>query len=249
MTKLTLSLLIALLAFPCQGANPTPEQIIDAFFGPGGIADKSIYYTGEMKRIHSGDHTLGETFAPGVTFTSRRLALAANDAPVYAVTIRHGEERFDWYAYFALDEGALKLKAVRTLGLSGISYDYMRGLAQRTERPPEAEWDYQNLRLAFLPDIERLAHFKERIADLDALKKAIEARQGDAVREKMRALHFRGYERNQLGQLEIWLGGGLMNSIVGVLYVPPGESPPSIDEGDHIYIEQIDGPWYVYKTT
>jgi hypothetical protein len=36
---------------------------------------------------------------------------------------------------------------------------------------------------------------------------------------------------------------------IRVLYVSPGENPPPTDETDHIYIEQIAGSWYVYKTT
>ncbi len=124
----------------------------------------------------------------------------------------------------------------------------MRVLERQGSRSAEQEWGYRNLRIAFLPDIERLGHFRARVAGLDALKAAIHAGD-DTIRERMRALHLRRWERNDRGQLEIRIGGGLLNSGVGLLYVPPDERPPPIDEADHIYIEQIDGPWYVYKTT
>jgi hypothetical protein len=177
------------------------------------------------------------------------FALSPDGKPVYAVTIRHGDELFDWYAYFGLDNGSLKLRAVRTLGMSGTPYDPMKRLAQSPVRPDQQEWDYQNLRLAFLPDLERLAHFRNQLGELDALKAAIDAKDDGAIKRKLRALHFAGWEHNERGQVEIWIGEGLMNSVVGLLYVSPGESPPPINVTDHIYIEQIEGPWYAYKTT
>jgi hypothetical protein len=242
--------LICVVAAPCQAASPTPEEIIDAFFGPSGIADKAAYYTGEMKESHVNDPTLGQGFVAGVTFTSRQLALSPPDAPVYAVTIRHGDELFDWYAYFAWDEGYLKLKAVRTLGLSGIPYMAMQELGKLRSRTAEQEWQYQNLRQAFRSDQELIAHFRTEIAELDALKSLIDAKQADAVHEKMRSMHFSGYEHGQYGHLQIWIGGGLLNSVVGVLHCPATQMPlPPMNEHDYIYIEHVEGPWYLYKTT
>ena len=242
-------LLLVTTALPCQAAAPTPEQIIDAFFGPNDVLDRAAAYTGEMKRLHSGDPTLGKMLGAGASFTARRLPLSRDDAPIYAVTVRDGDELVDWYAYFARDDGAFKLMAVRAFGRGGLFFEEMQTLGRKTNRSADEEWRYQNLRVSFLPDAERLAHFRNHLAELDALKAAIDTHKEEVIHERMSALHFRGYERNELGQLEIWLGAGLLTTNIGVLYVPPGEKPPPIDETDHLYIEQIEGPWYVYKTT
>jgi len=85
-------------------------------------------------------------------------------------TIRHGDELFDWYAYFTLGNGSLKLRAVRTLGLSGMPYDLMKILAQRPVRTDQQEWEYQNLHIAFLSDVERLACFRRQLGELETLK-------------------------------------------------------------------------------
>jgi hypothetical protein len=249
-TKVALfTLFLVFAVLPCHAAAPTPEQIIDAFFGPNDVPDRAVAYTGEMKRLYSDKPTLGQRLAPGSRYTARRLALSPDDAPVYGVAIHNGDETFDWYAYFALDDGILKLGTVRTLGLSGMPYELMQALARKATRSEPEEWDYQNLRIAFLPDIERLAHFRRQLGELEALKAAIDAKDSDTIPARLRTLHFRGWEHNEHGQVEIRIGGGLLNSVVGVLYVPPGENPPAINEQDHIYIEQIEGPWYVYKTT
>jgi hypothetical protein len=41
--------------------------------------------------------------------------------------------------------------------------------------------------LGFLPDLERLAYFRGRIVELDALKAAIDARQEEAIHDRMHA--------------------------------------------------------------
>jgi hypothetical protein len=249
--KLALSFFLTCVsAATCQAASPTSDEIVDAFFGPSGIADKAGYYTGEMKRLHSSDQTLGKAYGPHVTFAPRRLPLASPDAPVYAVTVIDRGEFFDWYAYFGPDDGAFKLKAIRAAGPSGFFHDHMLRLAELPARTAEQEWEYRHLQLAFLSDSERIAHFRSRITELDMLKVAIDSRQADAIHEKMRAFHFRGYERGELGHLEIWIGAGLLSSgTVGVLYAPNDLPPPPISEDHYLYIEHIEGPWYAYKAT
>lgn len=247
--KYTLVLLLAFAAVPCQAAAPTPEEIIAAFFGPYGIGDKPAFYTGEMMKYYADTRTVGERLKPGVTIGARRLPLSAADAPVYAVDLRLGSEVDNWYAYFAFDGGSLKLGAVRVLGSTGFTHRYMEALEKLATRTEEQEWMYQVLKLTLQADGELIAHFRARIADLDALKSHIDAKDADATHAAMRSLHFRGYEYGPLGHLEIWIGGGLLNSNVGVLFAPPSNPPPAMSPDDYIYIERIDGPWYLYKTT
>ncbi|CAN5277442.1 hypothetical protein BH10PSE6_BH10PSE6_09400 [soil metagenome] len=248
--KLLLTLVLTCVAVvPCNAASPTPDEIIAAFFGPSGIADKGAHYTGEMMRLHAIDPTLGEGLKPGVSFASRRLPLSPEETPAFAVTLSDGVVLMDWYAYFASGGEGLKLKAVRTGGPSGLFHDHMVQLAERTARTSDEEWEYQHLRLAFLSDQERIAHFRARIADLDALVALIKSGSADAIHEKMRLLHLRGYERGERGHLAIWIGAGLLTSTSGVLYAPQDLPPPPISEDHYIYIEHIEGPWYVYKTT
>lgn len=251
MPKLLLTLFLACIAVgPCRAASPTPDDVIAAFFGPAGITEKEAYYTGEMMRLHATDPTLGEGLKPGVSFMSRRLPLSSEETPAYAVTLSDGVVHMDWYAYFASDGSRLRLKAVRTAGPSGFFHDYMVQLAERAARTSDEEWEYQHLRLAFLSDRERIAHFHARIADLDALAALIKSGSAEAIQERMRLLHMRGHERGEFGHLEIWIGAGLLSSgTVGVLYAPNDLPPPPISEDHYIYIEHIEGPWYAYKAT
>ena len=111
MTKFLLSLVLALVALPCQAA-PSPEEIIEHFFGPDPGSNRADAYTGEMKERYWEEPTIGQMLRPGRHYTARRLASPA-DAPIYDVTIDNGHEKSHWYAYFIREEGTLKLRAVR----------------------------------------------------------------------------------------------------------------------------------------
>jgi hypothetical protein len=112
-TKLTLGILLAIsVPLPCDAA-PSPEEIIEAFFGPDPGPDRAAAYTGEMKERYSEEPTIGQMLLPGRHYTAQRVASSPADAPVYDVTIDNGREKLHWYAAFIREDGTLKLAAVR----------------------------------------------------------------------------------------------------------------------------------------
>ena len=112
MRKLLLSLLLILPALPCQAA-PSPEEIIEHFFGPDPGPNRADAYTGEMKERYWEEPTIGQMLLPGRHYTAQRVASSPADAPVYDVTIDNGHEKVHWFAYFVTEKGVLKLAAVR----------------------------------------------------------------------------------------------------------------------------------------
>jgi len=64
MTTLLLSLMLALLAPPCQAA-PSPEEIIERFFGPDPGPNRAEAYTDEMKERYPEEPTIGQMLLPG----------------------------------------------------------------------------------------------------------------------------------------------------------------------------------------
>jgi hypothetical protein len=110
--RLALALTFALMPIASLAA-PSPEEIIDGFFGPTPPPNRADFYTGEMKRSYSEEPTVGQMLLPGKHYTARRTANSPADAPVYVVTIDNGHEKIDWVAYFVRDGGILKLTAAR----------------------------------------------------------------------------------------------------------------------------------------
>jgi len=113
-----LALALVVVALPCQAA-PTPEEIIDGFFGPAPAPNRAASYTGEMKARYSDEPTIGQMLLPGRHYTAHRLASSPADAPVYDVTIDNGRETLRWHAYFIREDGTLKLRSVRPVQRKG----------------------------------------------------------------------------------------------------------------------------------
>ena len=110
--RLALALILALMPIASLAA-PSPEELIDGFFGPTPPANRADFYTGDMKRLYWEEPTVGQMLLPGRHYTAHRIANSPADAPVYAVTIDNGHEKIDWHAYFTREGGILKLTAVR----------------------------------------------------------------------------------------------------------------------------------------
>src|SRR5690242_8037747 len=103
-SKLALGVLFSVItALPCYAA-PSPEEIIEGFFGPNPPPNRAASYTGEMKRDHSDEPTIGQMLLPGRHYTARRVAASPADAPIYDVTIDNGHEKLHWYAYFVRED-------------------------------------------------------------------------------------------------------------------------------------------------
>jgi len=230
-----------------SNAQTTPEQVIEAFFGPSGIADKANLYTGEMLMYYSDQPTLGEALEPGVRTRIRSLG-RSRDLSVFEVTLSaHGAAQ-DWYAYLVQDEGRWKLEAVRSLAMTGLPALLLQDLARKPQRTPDDEWTFQNLQLLFKSDVDlkRYVHTQlkrlERIAELEMSGKSDEAL---AV---AKTLFVQSVVTTSDGRIELVIGGVLGNS-VGFMFVPSGHSEPPMNPHDYIYVERVIGGWYVFKTT
>ncbi len=110
--RLLLALVLALIPVASLAA-PSPEEIIDGFFGPSPPPNRADFYTGEMKRVYWEEPTVGQMLLPGRHYTVRRIANAPVDTPVYVVTIDNGHEKIDWIASFVREDGILKLTDAR----------------------------------------------------------------------------------------------------------------------------------------
>jgi hypothetical protein len=109
MTRFPLVFALMLVAMPCLAA-PTPEEIIDGFFGPDHPPDRATDYAGEMKAVYWEEPTFGQMLGSGRHYTAHRLDKSSADEPVYDVALDSG---YRWYAYFVRLDGVLKLTSIR----------------------------------------------------------------------------------------------------------------------------------------
>jgi len=244
MIRLTLMALL-LASCPIAAAANSPEDIVQAFFGPYGIDDKNACYTGEMLGFKE-QPTIGETLSLGVSITTRPL-LSTDSNIVLGVTLTSAGHGKDWYAYLAKREGQWKLEAVRTLALTRIPSMVLAQLEELENRTAEEEWTLHNLRFMFKNDAELIDFLKSHTGELGKIVELISTDHSAAV-QAARDLHIDSVKKINHGLVEFVIGGMVDNS-VGFLWVPPGVTPPVISMNAYILVERAVGPWYLFKTT
>src|SRR5690606_8600362 len=83
---------INLMTFHAQSNKP---KLVEEFFGPGGIKDKQVVYTGEMLEHYLGRTALGESLPDGVE-KKFRLIESAKARKIYTVLLTKEGKSEDW---------------------------------------------------------------------------------------------------------------------------------------------------------
>lgn len=240
-------LIMATASFTAVAAERTPEQIVRAFFGPSGIADKPSCYTGEMLSHFKDQPTLGQSLPRGALVGARPL-FASPTRSVFGATIAYQGSTQDWYAFLARESGQWKLEAVRTLAQTGISAGVLQQLRQKSRRTTEEEWMLRNLELMLKSDAELRAFVVSHLKELGQVASLLAAGEEGAARTAARVLHVESIAKRDNGNIELIIGG-VVDNVVGFAYVPNGGSPPTLSPDDYIYVEHVQEGWYVFKTT
>ena len=226
-------------------AETNSKAVVEAFFAPGGIHDKSDMYTGEMLGFTT-ERTMGQYLGPSATKDYRLLSLYDTNA-VYAVTVKANGKTQDWYAFVRKSNGAWRLEAVRTLAQTGLINTVATALRQKRDRSPDEEWKLKNADLTLQSDAELRAYLEGNLSKFEALARLIQSRTGNSA-AAAKQLYLTSARARESGIVEFIIGG-ILDDTVGYLYVPDGVSPPRLQPDDVIYIERIADHWYIFKTT
>jgi hypothetical protein len=223
------------------------KELVEKFFSPDGIKNKKDLYVGEMLKNYADKPTLGENLPKDVQVHIRELEISPS-REIYAVLLSKSGKSQDWYIYMTNEQGKWKISAVRNLALPGIFFMALQKAHNKTDRSKEEEYQYQNMLLTIQPDAELKEFLLKNIDSFNRIaKEAIN--NPDKATESVKALNlnFARYEpESKIVDVNI---GGILDNSVGYLYIPEGASVPSMSDDNYIYIERIQGNWYVYKTT
>ncbi|MDH3974479.1 MAG: hypothetical protein OEV42_09395 [Deltaproteobacteria bacterium] len=246
MKQLVFTFFIFGLLLISNTSSADEPEVLNEYFGPGGIKDKYSAYYGEMLEYYVEKPTLGENLPADVSVTYRKLSQTENRA-VYAVLLSDGKQSQDWYVFLIKDKSNWKIEAIRGLALPGLFFLFLEELEKKTSRTQEEEWTYQNMLLTSKSDKYLKVFFRDNLNKFKEILKFFTT--GDKERSKKTAKKlFLNSVYKDGGVINFNIGGMIDNS-VGFLYVPVDKSPPSMSPKDFIYIEQITDGWYIYKTT
>ncbi|MBF0424556.1 MAG: hypothetical protein HQL66_01870 [Magnetococcales bacterium] len=235
-----------LLSWGVAGAE-TIDALLQAFYGPDGLPDKSAAYTGEMADRYRDRATVGEQTPPGMRMQSRPLYQGDKEA-VYATTLTDAATTEDWYTFLRFEQGRWKLAAVRRPLFDGAFWNIFRELEQRHRRSDDEAWALQNMRLTTQSDAELRRYFLDNRELLTTIASRLLAGQRDEAVRLTRQLFLAAAKLNaRAGWVEIVIGG-IGSRGVGFLFIPQGSHPPAMTPDRTILVEHLEGSWYLFRT-
>jgi len=230
-------LAVALMCSQILTAQNGPEPIIQSFFGPSGIADKTGAYAGEMLQYYKDSPTLGETLVPGAHTFVRPLGSTQSGLSVFGVLLSVDGVAMDWYAFVGEEGGRWKLHAVRSLARTGIPWMLRQHLAVRSWRTPDEEWQLQNLNLMFRSDAGLKEYVALHLKQLDEVATLATSGKDNDATKAAKALFVQSVNKTQDGRVELTIGG-ILDDSVGITFVPKGVAPPMMSPENYIYVER-----------
>jgi hypothetical protein len=260
--KRTGIIFLLLLTSSCSKADPqsvplgsSPVEITRAFFAPGGIKNKEELYIGEMKSEFIGRPTLGQYLKSPRSLGFREMFRTKEKAMV-AVEAGSGDpsdRELDYYIYLESAKGKWKLAAVRTLWLPGVFDMAIQELEKKgRNRTKEENWQLENSKLTIKSDKFLKGYLRDNLEKFDRMFELHEAGKQKEEAEVAKKLLLGPGENGRFGfgkGVTAFLIGGMIDNEVGYLYIPEGMLLPTMGPGFLIYLERIEGNWFLYKTT
>jgi hypothetical protein len=227
-------------------AQQTQETVIHSFFGPKPTLEKSEYYAGEMLDSPTNMPTVGQMLPEGVVVT-RRLIANKGSSEVYAVDLEKDGRVQNWYAFLREDNSKWKIEAVRTLAQVGILYAAKQELLKKARLTDEERWDLENIKLTLSDDQTLKDFLLKNHSVLNQITEAVKNNDIDKANEISHSIYLGKVSHE--GQNILILIGGILDNSVGFMYIPDAAPRIEITPTEYIYLEQVKGSWYVYKTT
>ena len=229
-----------LLATPAAIAQSTPQATLERFVA---LANAGQLTTPEGQALLTGEARQMATGAKSALPAADRIIPIGQDkaAARFVLRGRNGEEA-DAYFYLEKTPQGWAVSAYRAMAMTGISVALLAELQKRPRLTAEEEFEKRNLQLSLSTDSQLRAWFAANRATIEALAKS----QGDDTTARAKALGVQSLNSDG-GKTDIVIGG-MVDNTVGVLR--PGPSgPPQIEPSSFIWVEDIGGGWFLYRTT
>ena len=231
---------IAFLA-PAAAAQSTPQAALDRFVQ---LANAGQLTTPEGQALLTGEAKQMATDAKSALPAVDRVIPIGTDKAAARFVLRgpNGEEA-DAYFYLEKAPQGWAVSAYRAMAMTGISMALLTELQKRPRLTEEEEFEKRNLQLVLSTDSQLRAWFSANRATLEALAKSPAS---DDTAARARAI---GVQRvNSDGDKADIVVGGMLDNTVG--FMRPGPSgPPPIEPSTFIWVEDLGGGWFLYRTT
>lgn len=260
-----------LLITPAWADSLVELQVLQDFFSKEGVENRSTRLTGAALEEFTRRPMVGE-YLPENATTSFRLLVESETSAIYeAVVDRDGLAQM-WSAFFQRGPFGSKLEAIKSLNippyLSAVEYQRLR---KQQGRSAVQEARLAQLQRLFMPTESFKEFFNQNRPTFEKIAKLIETGKNEeaqtAVKEaalvgvrlygasksegEMALLAttttaVKGQEKSsQLGS-EVRVSG-FLESVLGLLHLPIGVTPPLMSAKDYIFVEALDENWYLFR--
>ena len=231
-----------ILAAPAAIAQKTPQATLERFVE---LANAGQLTTPEGQTLLTGEAKQMATGAKSALPAVDRIIPIGQDKAVarFVLRGRSGEEA-DAYFYLDRTPQGWAVSAYRAMATTGIAMALLAELQKRPRLSAEEELEKLNLQLTLSTDSQLRTWFAANRAALEALAKSPP---GDETSARARAIGVQSVNSDAAKGVDI-LVGGMVDNLVG--FMRPGPSgPPPIEPSRFIWIEDLGGGWFLYRTT
>lgn len=261
---------ILLLCAPAARAESLAElQILEAFFARDGMENRALVLTGEALERYARRPTIGEAL-PATAQTAFRLIEERDDAAIYEAVVTLEGRKESWSAFFVRGGLGTKLEAIKAVNLPPYlaEVEYKK-LAAHKERTPAETARLRNLELLFMAAAELKDYFNANRATFEEIAALVEAGKADEAKAAAQAAGLAGALAFGAAQSEGEIAlaasatgkaqtaakrpvseiriGGFLDGVIGLLHLPPGQSPPPMAAHDYIFVEAVAEGWYLFR--
>ncbi len=147
----------------------------------------------------------------------------------------------DAYFYIDASNEGWRIAAARGFALTGVPRAALKSLQEKPKRTPEEEVKLRNLTLTLASDQQLHVWQAGNVGSLDRLAADV----NDTNLAKSLGVGVAYKDSNGTIFVEI---GGMTDNVVG--FLKPGPSgPPKMTPSDYIWVEPLEGGWFLYRTT
>lgn len=225
----------------------SPEWLIKRFFIDDNFPEKTFFYGAELS-----DKTelpsVGEE-NPAGTIVNFSNIFDEQDRKVFAVNVKSPNAQTDYYAFLGLTKDVWEIEFVRSFWLPESFYHVRDSLRTLAAIPDSLKADFEVLELMTSSDETIKDHFLNNKSEFNSLISSFKNKNESEIDKLIKQLKLTSvFVEEQFPQCIFVEIGSFQNSSVGYIKCEDENSLPQISPFGFIYLERIEGDWFVYKT-
>ncbi|MDZ4185575.1 MAG: hypothetical protein U1D97_11430 [Desulfuromonadales bacterium] len=261
---------LTLLASPAMADSAVELQILQEFFSPAGVVNRSLHLTVAAQEEFSRRAMVG-VYLPKDATVSFRLLVESETTAIYEAVVDRADTAEMWSAFFQRGVLGSKLDLIKSLHippyLAAVEYQRLRTQSgrsavqemrliqlQRLFMSTETFKEYFQQNQIIFAAIARLVE-TGKMEEAEAAAKAAAlvgvrlygtSKSDGEMTRLVSAADGKGTEKGSDLGSEVRVSA-FLDSVFGLLHLPPGMSPPPMSPQDYIFIEALGENWYLFR--